>query len=189
MNGRHSPLRTRGFSLIEIMVAVIVICIGLLGIAKMQALALSTSNTSRLRSLAAIEAASFAASMHSNRNFWGSAAVNYTVTPTAITSPDAATAAIANGELGPPTTTACVNNICDAQNLAAYDLAKFANSLQGLLPNPSAKIVFTGAPGVAAPASFTIEILWSENAISMTSNAENSGTLTVSPSYTLYVEP
>jgi type IV pilus assembly protein PilV len=169
------------------MVAVIVICIGLLGIAKMQALALSTSNTSRLRSLAAIEAASFAASMHSNRNFWAAAAVNYTVSPTAITSPDAATVAIANAELVAPM--ACVNVMCDAQNLAAYDLAKFASSLNNLLPNPTAKIVFTGAPGVAAPASFTIEIQWSENAISMTSNNENSGTLTQNPSYTLYVEP
>ena len=50
--------------------AVVVICVGLLGIAKMQAMALSNTNMSRQRSLAAIEAASIAASMHSNRQYW-----------------------------------------------------------------------------------------------------------------------
>ena len=70
-NAQHpNPYRTQGFSLIEVMVAVVVICIGLLGIAKMQAMALSNTNMSRQRSLAAIEAASIAASMHSNRQYW-----------------------------------------------------------------------------------------------------------------------
>jgi len=70
MRRANTPSRARGFTLVEVMVAVIVICIGLLGIAKMQALALSNMTASRLRSLAAIEAASLAASMHSNRNYW-----------------------------------------------------------------------------------------------------------------------
>ena len=117
MNAHATRLRARGFSLIEVMVAVIVICIGVLGIAKMQALALSNTNTSRLRSLAAIEAASLAASMHSNRNFWGAATANYTVTPTAITSAgDAGTAAIATGQLAAPVL--CENAFCQPQNMA-----------------------------------------------------------------------
>ena len=44
----------RGFSLIEVMVAIVVISAGLLGIAKLQALALSNTSTARLRSLAAL---------------------------------------------------------------------------------------------------------------------------------------
>src|SRR5205823_9766606 len=61
-------VRSRGFSLVEVMVAVIVICVGLLGIAKLQALSLSNTTTSRLRALAAIQVASVAAAMHSNRS-------------------------------------------------------------------------------------------------------------------------
>ncbi|MGC1459686.1 MAG: prepilin-type N-terminal cleavage/methylation domain-containing protein, partial [Steroidobacteraceae bacterium] len=58
----HSPrpARQRGFSLIEVMVAVIIIAVGMLGIAKMQALGLSTTESSGVRSLVAIEAASLA---------------------------------------------------------------------------------------------------------------------------------
>ena len=76
MKRKHQiPQRIQGFSLVEVMVAVVVICVGLLGIAKMQAMALSNTNMSRQRSLAAIEAASIAASMHSNRQYWALAIV------------------------------------------------------------------------------------------------------------------
>src|SRR5262249_26562574 len=124
-----------------------------------------------LRSLAAIEATSLAAAMHSNRNYWTSAAATapgfYTVTPAAITATtDAATAGLASTDLG--NLTACENgNVCDAQNLAAYDLARWANSLGNVLPNPTATITSTGIVGVLAPPSFTIQITWNENAVSM----------------------
>jgi type IV pilus assembly protein PilV len=188
MNALPKQARERGFSLVEVMVAVVVICVGLLGIAKMQALALSNTNTSRLRSLAAIEAASLAAAMHSNRNYWGNATGVYTVTPAAVTSTtDGATAGIANAEMGPPPPVACENgNICDAQNLAAYDLAKWAGSLGAVLPNPQATVTFTGIPGVPAPPAFTITITWNENAVAMMK--QETGALAL-PTYTLYVEP
>src|SRR5579862_4613605 len=64
------PACAGGFSLIEVMVAVVIICIGLLGIAKLQAMSLSNSTMSRQRAIAAIQAASLASSMHANRNFW-----------------------------------------------------------------------------------------------------------------------
>ena len=57
MTRRSRPAQIRGFSLVEVMVAVVVICTGLLGIAKLQALSLSNTSTARLRSLAAMEAA------------------------------------------------------------------------------------------------------------------------------------
>ena len=84
---RHMNYRARsaGFSLVEVMVAVVVICVGLLGIAKMQAMSLSTTTTSRQRALAALQAASMASAMHSNRQYWvgtavGAAAFTATIT-------------------------------------------------------------------------------------------------------------
>ncbi len=84
MQLKHHPMfsRARGFSLIEVLVALLVISIGLLGIAKMQALALANTNGGRLRALAAIEAASLAASMQAERNYWGNLAASETITIT-----------------------------------------------------------------------------------------------------------
>src|ERR1700733_15964795 len=64
------PVTTRGFSLIEVMVAILIISIGLLGVAKMQALSLSNTGNSRLRALAAVEAGSIASMMQADRGYW-----------------------------------------------------------------------------------------------------------------------
>ena len=65
---KHS---NRGFSLVEMLVALLVISIGLLGIAKMQALALSNTSGGRIRALAAIEAGDWPRRSPPNRNYWG----------------------------------------------------------------------------------------------------------------------
>jgi type IV pilus assembly protein PilV len=201
----------RGFSLVEVMVAVVVICVGLLGIAKMQALAVSNTTTSRLRALAAIEAAGLAAAMHSNREYWAGTATaapattNFNVTTAGqFASSDAVLQAAANGALPiglntPDTIQTCVGvangiAVCGGTggvvNLAAFDLARWAASLNALLPNPQATILCPPAVG-AAPQSCTIQIQWSEKAVGM--NQQEAQNLAQGqfelPSYLLYVEP
>jgi len=209
--------RARGFTLVEVMTAVVIICVGLLGIAKMQALSLSNANTSRLRALAAIQAASLAASMHSNREYW--AAVTSTaagpwslnVTPAANpavqvggTGGDVAMAALASTYV--PNgfgNAACIgtssgNQMCsqftNPGQLAAFDVALWANALQALLPNPSATINCNNNAAVNLPTNCTIQIAWTENAVAMTqqqaANQANNGVLQLQqPAYLLYVEP
>ena len=70
MRSSQTRFGARGFSLIEVLVALVVVSIGLLGIAKMQAIAYSSTGVASKRSLAAIEAASLASSMHANRAYW-----------------------------------------------------------------------------------------------------------------------
>jgi type IV pilus assembly protein PilV len=193
--------RVRGFSLVEVMVAVVVICVGLLGIAKLEALSLSNTTTARLRSLAALQAASLAAAMHSNRQYWaGTPPTSIVVTPNApaaptIVSSDAAMAAAATADLGatfPALPQNCVGNaasgaVCPALNLAAFDLAWWLTSLSALLPNPGATVTCSNA----APAACTIQIRWTENAVAVSSqqtNAPNAQQFQT-PTYTLYVEP
>jgi type IV pilus assembly protein PilV len=199
MQGSACP---SGFSLVEVMVAVVVICVGLLGIAKMQALALSNTTTSRLRALAAFEAASLAAAMHSNRQYWATTPpVTITLNAAAIISTDGALSGTATGYLGNPL--ACVGNNsgiakCAALNLAASDLANWTNDLNALLPNPTASIACPPAAG-NVPTSCTIQISWIERAVGATQQgagfvaanctALGQGQCFEMPTYTLYVEP
>lgn len=193
----------RGFSLLEVMVAVVVICIGLLGIAKMQALSLSTTNMSRQRSLAAIEAASMASAMHSNRRYWGSFATDFSVSitgsPGTVASTDAALQAQTGADLA--NLTACDGAadglpICGTSvNLAAYDLARWwVNSVSKQLPNPTATVSCPASPvGNAAPVSCTVQISWTEKAVAINANTATQQAVGTSaseqPVFTLYVEP
>jgi type IV pilus assembly protein PilV len=202
MSRRPTRPGIRGFSLVEVMVAIVVICTGLLGIAKLQALSLSNTSTARLRSLAALEAASLASAMHSNRQYWASTpptsivvTPNPAPAPPTIGSSDAAMAAIATADLGgafPALPQTCVGNaasgpVCPAPNLAAFDLAWWLTSLNSLLPNPGAIINCSNA----APAACTIQITWTESAVAMNSQETNSpgAQQFQTPTYTLYVEP
>jgi type IV pilus assembly protein PilV len=179
----------RGFSLVEVMVAVVVICVGLLGIAKMQSLALSSTNMARMRSLAALEAASLAAAMHANRSFWAGA--NGNPAPPAVVSYTPAGGI--NGIGSFPGGNAC--NQCTPTEIAEYDFGNWINNLavppSGVLPGASATVSCSAA---TPPVNCTITITWSENPVAMTQQeAQQSATNPVAgfnnPTYTLDVEP
>jgi type IV pilus assembly protein PilV len=201
MTANTRTRKVSGFSLVEVMVAVVVICVGLLGIAKMQALALSNTSNARLRSLAAFQAASLASAMHSNRDYWAATApALITATPNGGLAPtlagsDAAMLGLATGNLAtwPAEPASCVEITCQPINLAAFDLAWWLSSLNALLPSPGATISCTQT----APAACTIQISWTENVVSQNTSEINKsgagGGASVqqfqNPTYTLYVEP
>jgi type IV pilus assembly protein PilV len=191
--------RAGGFSLMEVMISVVVICVGLLGIAKLQGLAMSNANTSRLRALAAIEGASLASAMHSNRDYWGLSAPVTTTVTTTVTSLDAALQTQAQTDLttgtqpsqacyglATPSTTAA----CTSMQLAAFDLARWSYSLTQLLPNPTATISCPPAIG-ANPTSCTVTITWYEKAVAVNKQELTAASTAAFqlPTYTLYVEP
>lgn len=179
---------SRGFSLIEVMVALIIIAVGMLGIAKMQALALSTTSSSGTRSLVAIEAASLAASMHANRDYWvsGPPPATTTVTVVAGAAPVVTPTALA----GAPTCglgSACPTG--SSAQIAAYDVQQWGAALGQVVPAAQATI---SCNITTPPLSCTIQITWQEN-VTSTSNATAAfgsapGLLNL-PQYTLYVEP
>ena len=179
-----------GFSLVEVMVAVVVICIGLLGIAKMQALSLSNTNMSRQRSMAAIQAASIASSMHSNRQYWASfTGAEFKIVinnPTQASSPTVVVtgdpSALLQGDVVndiPPTAGTEIKNcistdpagalpVCTAEQLAAFDIARWwVNAVFAQLPNPTATIDCPGGLTGTAPVSCTVQISWVEKAVAI----------------------
>ena len=198
----------RGFSLVEVMVAVVVICVGLLGIAKMQAFAVSSTTTAQLRAMAAFQAASLASEMHSNRVYWASAAA-VASSPITITIPG--TTAPVNGVSVTPggfakaddaciALTASPNPQCPAATLAGFDVQRWGEALVppggrgSLLPNLITTITCQGA---VQPPSCIIQMRWSESTGTINSSAQSVAIVDSSINaaggssdyYTLYVEP
>jgi type IV pilus assembly protein PilV len=191
----------RGFSLIEVLVALIVVSVGLLGIAKMQAVAYSSTGVASKRSLAAIEAASLASSMHANRAYW--AAPNIVPLTTTVTGP----AVTASSDPQLLAVTNCTSgggpSNCTPAQLAAYDLNGvngWAPTLKQLLGTSDQATITCISPAVStAPVTCTVNIQWTENQVAANSQeaaaataAEGNPAATAAfqlPSYTLYIEP
>jgi type IV pilus assembly protein PilV len=180
--------RARGFSLVEVMVALVVCSIGLLGLAKMEALALVNTGVAGSRSLVAIEAASLAAAMHANPAYWSA--------PGIATAQAQVSVGVANGPvtisdplLAAPIATGCSTpgaTSCAASAMAAYDVQQWAAALEALVPVYLATISCTTL--ATAPVTCTITIQWAENAVALDSKQSNLAGLQA-PTYTLLVQP
>jgi type IV pilus assembly protein PilV len=176
------PDKSRGFTLLEVLVSLIIISIGLLGIAKIHALAYASTATAGTRSLIALQAAGLAASMHANRGYWanGLAPPVITITNTAFT--PTALGAVSNCE-------AAVGPACNTPTLMAeYDLQTFAAQLFQSLPNSNPTTTIN-CPALI-PVNCTIQVTWNEKALSVNQQGrDNTTATTFAPSYLLYVEP
>lgn len=181
-------MRAGGFTLVEVMVALIIIAIGTLGIAKMQALALSSTGASRSRALAAIEASSLAAAMHANRAYWASSSsvpgtISVTMTsgatPTVASTSSTMQAALSSVKGTQCSTVATMEATlscyctsgnsapCSSTyvNMAASDMYDWGMGLGSLLPNATATVTCTTTD---TPVDCTITLTWIENAVALT---------------------
>ena len=182
MNTLHNFKQTlkniRGFSLVEVMVALVVLSVGLLGLAKIQSLAYSSTATASLRSLAAIHASSLAATMRANRMYWSTASAPIPIT---ITSSGGTTT------FNPVSLAATINCVapaasCTSDEMARYDLQQWAVALSALLPNSVATITCPAS----SPVTCTVQLTWNEKTVAI--NREGIASPQTG-SYLLFVEP
>lgn len=180
MNARAT---SRGMTLIEVLVALFIISIGLLGIAKMQALAISSTRVSSVRSLIAIEAASLASAMHANRLYWTNAAA---ATPT-FTATVNGPAITASSDPNLVYTADCATASCLAASgvpVAAYDLTQWGAALQNVMPTSNGSVACAGSPAIC-----TITVNWQESYIGVTTATQYATQGQTSLAYTLLVQP
>jgi len=160
--------RTKGFTLVEVLVALVIISVGLLGIAATQAVALGTTAGAHIESLVAIEAQSLAAAMEADSDYWAAGhfpSKAFTVTGATISSN------------GLKASADCTAKACTPTEMAAYDLRRWGQNLQNLIPTASGKISCkAGVPPVC-----TITVAWTEK----TAAAINKGTANQSATRTL----
>ncbi|MDE2369733.1 MAG: type IV pilus modification protein PilV [Burkholderiales bacterium] len=175
-----------GFTLVEVMIALAVTAFGLLGLAKLQALAFSGAKVASSRSIAAAEAEGMASAMHVNPDYWQSAAA---VAASPITVTRAAVVSLG-------ATTDCSAATCTPTALATYDLANFGTQLAAALPAPladatkpvSIRCAQAVTPFATSPNVCTLTVSWSEQYLGSNSTgalAQSQGT----QSYALVVQP
>lgn len=178
--------RSRGVSLLEVLIALVVISIGMLGIAKMQALAIASTRVSSMRSLIAIEASSLASAMHANSVYWSappvaSAAATFEVDVTSGATGGTITkssdSALQAGS------TDCTSATCVGAPMAEYDLQQWGTALFNVMPTSTGSVICSGLP----PAC-TITVNWTESYVAMNA-ATKYVNGTQQQSYTLMVQP
>ena len=200
MSSRQASRFHAGFSMVEVMVATLVVSIGLLGIAKMQALALASTGTAKMRSLASIEAASLASTIRADRAYWA-AITSPAATPFVVTINSSGAVSATDTTLNTATTAECTSTatVCTSNQVAAVDLNTWAAGLVATLPAPKAgtsNAVITCI--YSPPVSCTITLNWNENVVAMNTStnaaatqAQNSAALQriTATTYTVYVDP
>jgi type IV pilus assembly protein PilV len=175
----------RGFTLLEVMISLIIVSIGLLGIAKIHALAYSSTATAGARSLVALQTAGLASSMRANRTYWAAG----TTAPITITGTTINDATLNGAAATPGFCEAAVGPACASDLMAAYDLHTYATQLFASLTN-SNPVTTINCPKNPAPVNCTIQVTWDEKAVSINKQGlAGTAQSTFAPTYMLYVEP
>ncbi|MGQ0429588.1 MAG: type IV pilus modification protein PilV [Gammaproteobacteria bacterium] len=132
-----------GFTMVEVLVALVVLTIGLLGIAALYLNSLQSGRTAIYRTQAVNLAADLADRIRANRT----AQVAYA---TLFADVEAEVA-------GCFTTGGCIPG-----DLAASDLARWKATLAQLLPNGQGQVVVIPPIGAGEPASYVVMVQWAE---------------------------
>jgi len=144
------PRRVRGVTLIEVLVALVIVAVGLLGLAGLQVRGLSIQKDAHGRAIATQLALDLADRMRANR-------VPATLTPPVDYT---FTAAYPTGMAALPTaSTDCEAGVCDEAQQAQFDLARWMARVNQTLPGGWAHVAPIGGTGNRA---WNVTLLWTE---------------------------
>jgi type IV pilus assembly protein PilV len=154
--------RMRGVTLIEVLVTMVIVAIGLLGLAGMQMRGLSIQKDAHGRSIATQLALDLADRMRANRQ------------DMAVSNDYTFTAAIGSTWAAPPTDCAAAKTLCSWSEQAQYDMREQADGtgwlsrLQAALPNGWAHVV----PVAGSPGEWDVTMMWQETGFHARSEAD-----------------
>jgi len=138
--------RARGFSLMEVLIALVVLAIGLLGLTALQNTGLRLNNQSYQRTQATLLISEMIDRMRANPN--GVTAGNYVLAKTST------------GPAAPN----CITTSCIAtSDIANYDMSQWINAIQqrAVLASGEGEIINAAAP------IYEINVYWKENEVQM----------------------
>ena len=152
---RSSITNNRGFTLLEILIAVVVLSIGLLGIASLQALGQRSNHSAYLRSQATALAYDMIDRMRANN------------------------AGVSGGDYNSIDTTAntytdpgCASSACSSSQMAQYDMYDWQQELSTQMPSGNGKVAGAGSGSI-----FTVTVMWDDDRNGSASLVCGAGTL------------
>ncbi len=135
--------RQSGFSIVEVLVALVLLTVGLLGIAALYLDSLQAGRTAIYRTQAVNLASDFADRVRSNRTAIVAYDVAFGVTMLQVD--------------------ACFTTVgCQPAELASSDIKRWKDAIALQLPNGDAQVVVTAPIGAGEPANYLVTIQWSE---------------------------
>lgn len=185
MTPYRRPSEIGGFTLIEVLIALVIAAVGLLGLAKMQALAVSSSKESGSRGLMALQVSSLAATLYSNHAYWATATQARKLTMLE----DNVTPVNGGGTWGrysAADATACSTK-CTAETLAGVDLRNWARDMSRQFPTYNAELTCT-AITATTPVNCKILVQWEEKQVAVNAPASAAPSLGVAPKPTFSVD-
>ncbi len=139
-----AAMRTQsGFSMVEVLVALVVLAIGLLGIAALYLNSLQSGRTAIYRTQAINLAADLADRIRMNRTAQASYGSLFADTEAVV-----ATCSTTGG--------------CSDADLASTDLATWKDTVAQQLPNGQGQVVVTAPVGAGEPATYVVTVQWVE---------------------------
>jgi len=139
--------RTRGVTLIEVLVALVIVAVGLLGLAGLQVRGLSIQKDAHGRAIATQLALDLADRMRANR------------VPGTLTPPIDYTFTSAYSTALPTASTNCASVVCNEAQQAQFDLASWLERVSQALPGGWAHVEPIGGTGNRA---WNVTLLWTE---------------------------
>lgn len=133
-----------GFTLLEVLIALLVLSIGLLGLAGLQAKGLRYNQSAYLRSVATAQAYNMADRIRANRA--GASAGDY------------------DNVSGLPSYTNCDTNACTPAQMAAFDVYQWNTDNKNALPSGQGRVTVQNAN----PRVLTVTVMWDDQRTGVT---------------------